>query len=85
MKHKVVREDGYVPHAEIAIKIAIAVWEPIFSQARIEKQQPISAKLIDNKIWVVRGSLPQPKMLGGTMIAEICKQTGEIFRISHGR
>jgi NTF2 fold immunity protein of polymorphic toxin system component len=75
-------EAGYVPDAETAMRIAEAVWLPIYGAAVLEKR-PWSARL-ENDVWVVEGSLPRV-MPGGVPIARISKRTGEILRVSHGK
>jgi len=82
-KHNAIPEKGYVPDEDTAIKIAIAVWIPIYGKDKIENEKPYVAKLKDN-VWHVQGSLPK-EMLGGVAIAEIDKKTGAILRISHGK
>jgi len=74
---------GYVPDAETAIRIAVAVWEPIYGQKQIATEEPHHATL-KGGVWVVEGSLPGG-MLGGVAIAEISKSDGTILRVSHGR
>ncbi|BBA33261.1 uncharacterized protein sS8_1301 [Methylocaldum marinum] len=74
---------GYVPDAGTAIKIAIAVWEPIYGQEQISQQKPYKAALV-NGIWIVEGSL-QTNTLGGVAVAEIAKDDGRILRVSHGQ
>lgn len=74
---------GYVPDAATAIKIAVAVWEPIYGQAQISQQKPYTAVLV-NGIWVVEGTLPK-HTLGGVAVAEIAKDDGRILRVSHGQ
>jgi hypothetical protein len=81
-KHNYKPEEGYVPDAETAIKIAVAVWIPIYGEEQIEGEKPYSASLKDG-IWYVAGSLPQGG-LGGVAEAEIAKESGCILRISHG-
>lgn len=81
-KHTFVPEQGYVPDAKTAIKIAEAIWLPIYGE-RIYKKKPFVAKL-QGETWVVQGNLPS-QMLGGVPIAEISKKTGEILRVSHGQ
>ena len=61
---------GYVHDAETAIRLAIAVWEPIYGRERIAQQKPYTATLT-NGVWVVEGSLPKEHARGGTAIAEI--------------
>ena len=75
--------EGYVPDEDTAIKIALAVWEAIYGQARIAKQAPHKA-VLNNGTWIVTGTLPK-KMLGGVALIEISKEDGKIFRVSHGR
>jgi len=92
-KHTYKPEDGYVPDEETAIAIAVAVWNPIYGQEKIEKEKPYKATL-SNGVWIVSGSLLQsqvksgarPKIkLGGVAIAEISKSDGAILRVSHGK
>lgn len=81
-KHNFVPKEGYVPDAQTAIKIAEAIWLPIYGD-KIYKKKPFTAQLKDN-IWVVQGSMPT-LMLGGVPVAEISKLTGQILRVSHGQ
>ena len=74
---------GYVPNEETAIKIAVAVWSPIYGKGEIEKEKPYKAVLRDG-IWYVSGSLPAD-YVGGVAEAEIAKEDGRILRISHGK
>ena len=76
-------EAGAVPTAEVAIKIAVAVWEPIYGKDRIVRQAPYSAKEIEG-YWIVRGYLP-PSHYGGTALAIIEKKSGKIIHIIHGQ
>ena len=81
-KHSVTPNEGFVPDANTAIKIAEAVWLPIYGE-RIYGKKPFVASL-ENDVWVVQGSMPKI-MLGGVPVAEISKKTGEILRVSHGQ
>ena len=76
-------QNGYVPDAETAIKIAVAVWTPIYGKGSIERQKPYQATL-RNGIWYVTGSLPK-NTLGGVAEAEISRDDGRIIRIIHGQ
>ena len=80
--HNYKPEEGYVSNEETAIKIAVAVWIPIYGEEEIENQKPYNAVLI-NEVWHVTGSLPEG-WLGGFAEAEIAKDDGRILRISHG-
>ena len=83
-KHNVVPKDGYVPNAETAITIAVAVWVPIYGSENIAGQKPYKATLGADGVWVVTGSLPKG-WLGGVALAEIAKSDGRVLRVSHGR
>jgi len=76
-------DEGLVPTADIAIQIAVAVWEPIYGVENIQRQKPFRATLT-NGVWLVEGSLPK-RMLGGVALAEISKRDGRVLRVSHGK
>jgi hypothetical protein len=82
-KHNYKPVSGYVPDAETAIKIAVAVWSPIYGKEQIEKEKPYKATL-KNGIWYISGSLPAG-WKGGVAEAEIAKDDGRIIRITHGK
>jgi hypothetical protein len=82
-RHTYMLQAGYVPDAATAIKIAVAVWEPIYGAEHIAAEKPYHATLHDG-VWTVTGSLPN-QMLGGVAIAKIAKQDGRIIRVSHGK
>ena len=84
-KHSFKPKDGYVPDAKTAIKIAVAVWEPIYGEKQIAGEKPYSASLDTNGVWIVEGSLPKGMVKGGVAIAEIAKDDGRILRVSHGK
>lgn len=90
-------KEGYVPDAKTAIKVAVAIWEPIYGAQQINEQAPYSANLQDG-VWTVKGSLPGPKeyidedgnkmgsvTAGGVAVIKIDKQTGCIIMVSHGK
>ena len=82
-KHTYTPPAGYVPDAATAIKIAVAVWEPIYGVSQIADEKPYHATL-QGGVWTVTGSLPEG-MNGGVALAEISKGDGRIMRISHGK
>jgi len=82
-KHNYIPDEGYVPNAETAIRIAETVWLPIYGE-RINEKKPFNATLKDG-IWTVEGTLPAKYTKGGVPVAEISKETGEILRVSHGK
>jgi hypothetical protein len=84
-------KDGYVPNAETAIRIAEAVWIPIYGEQRIEGEKPFRAQLLRGNIWRVEGTLKAPSggtndiVVGGVAVAEIAKDDGRIIRVIHGK
>ena len=82
-RHSYGPPNGFVPNEATAIRIAVAIWEPIYGKEAIAKQAPYVAKL-ESKAWIVKGTLP-PHALGGVAIAEISKDDARIIRVSHGR
>jgi hypothetical protein len=83
-KHNYKPKEGYVPDEKTAIRIAVAVWIPIYGEEQIEGEKPYQAKL-DKGVWTVEGSLPKGEfVLGGVAVAEIAKDDGCILRVSHG-
>ena len=82
-KHNAKPKEGYLPDKETAIKIAVAVWIPIYGKKEIKNQKPYNA-VLENGIWFVSGSLPKG-WKGGVAEAEIIKENGKIIRISHGK
>jgi hypothetical protein len=74
---------GYVPDQVTAIKIAVAVWEPIYGKERIAHETPYVVRL-SGDTWIVEGSLP-PSSVGGVATAEISKKDGRVLRVSHGQ
>ncbi|HEV2968767.1 MAG TPA: YbbC/YhhH family protein, partial [Pirellulales bacterium] len=83
-KHAFQPEDGIVPDEKTAIKIAVAVWEPIYGEVQIAREKPYHARLDTKGVWIVEGSLPEG-WFGGVAIAEIAKDDGRILRVSHGK
>jgi hypothetical protein len=74
---------GYVADAATAIKIAVAVWEPIYGRNQIQSERPFHATLRGG-VWTVQGSLP-PKTPGGVAEADISKKDGRVLRVIHGK
>ena|SRR5947207_2631430 len=76
-------KDGFVPNADTAIAIAVAVWSPIYGATHIANEKPYHATLKEG-IWIVEGSLPEGYN-GGVARAEIAKEDGRILSVSHGK
>ncbi len=79
-------EKGMVPDKAAAIKIAEAVWTPIYGAEEISRQKPFFVTHEKN-IWYVTGSLPKRSdglaAIGGTAEIEIAQVDGKILRVSH--
>ena len=81
--HNVTPPEGLVPDAATAIRIAVAVWEPIYGHEAIAREAPYAAALKDG-VWHVEGQLPEG-WIGGVALADIARTDGRVLRVSHGR
>jgi len=75
-------KEGVVPDAETAIKVAEAIWLPVFGD-KIYENKPFKANLKDG-VWIVEGTLPAGYK-GGTPYIEIQKSDCKILKITHGK
>ena len=75
--------EGYVPDAKTAIKIAEAVWLPIYGEKEIGSEKPFVATLKDG-VWTVQGTYNSPAYFGGTALIKISKKDGHILQCLHG-
>ncbi|MBF5043206.1 hypothetical protein FGE12_12475 [Aggregicoccus sp. 17bor-14] len=82
--HNYVPPEGFVPDAQTAMRIAEAVWLPIYGAENIERQRPLTA-MLKGGVWTVVGSLPKGVSRGGVALAEIAKSDARILRVSHGK
>jgi len=85
--HKVTPKDGFVPDQETAMRIAEAVWIPIYGVEQIKQEKPFVAEL-KNGVWVVSGTLHGDAgaiLKGGVATIEISKADGRILKVSHGK
>ena len=73
---------GFVPDSATAVRIAIAVWIPIYGESQIMSEQPFIATLKDS-VWTVTGSLPHGYNVGGTAQVRISKRDGRILFLIH--
>lgn len=78
-----VPDEGFIPSKEVAIKVAVAVWEPIYGAEKIAEEKPYRATLADG-VWTVEGSLPKGSK-GGVALARIAKKDGRILHVIHGK
>ncbi|HEY0932771.1 MAG TPA: NTF2 fold immunity protein [Trebonia sp.] len=84
--------DGFVPDSATAVRIAIAVWTPIYGAAQIARERPYRARLRGG-VWTVEGSLPGCRRVpegrcvgvGGVALAEIAQADARVLRVAHGR
>jgi len=67
-----------------AIRIAVAVWEPIYGADQIAGEKPYKATLADG-VWTVTGSLPEHMNRGGVAELDVEKGDGRILRVIHGK
>lgn len=74
---------GPVNDEETAMKIAEAIWVPIYGKD-IYDQKPFVAVLKGDTVWVVEGTLPM-EVLGGTAYIEIQKSDGKVLKVTHGK
>ena len=72
----------YVPNKETAIKIAEAIWLPLYGES-IYKQRPFIAELKDSTVWIVKGTMHTRK--GGVPYIEIQKSDCKILKVKHGK
>ena len=75
-------KDGYVPNKETAIKVAEALWLPVYGD-KINNSKPFVAELKDGKVWIVQGTLHAQK--GGVPYIEIQKSDCKILKMYHGK
>ncbi|SRR6266498_3388177 len=75
--------NGFVPDSATAVRIAVAVWIPIYGEHQIISKHPFVAKL-DKDVWTVTGTLPAGYQ-GGTAIARIARRDGRILFVIHGQ
>jgi hypothetical protein len=82
-KHSYMPRNGFVPDSTTAVRIAEAIWAPIYGDSQIIAQRPYHA-ILRNGRWTVSGSLP-PNQPGGVPVAVISKRDGRIIRVSHSK
>ena len=80
--HSYTPPKGFVPDSITAVRIAVAVWGPIYGDSTIQHEAPFHA-VLSHGIWTVTGTLSRGP--GGVAIAEIAKVNAAIIRVSHGK
>ena len=84
-KHSYRPKNGFVPDKQTAIRIAEAVWIPIYGRARVQMQKPFLASLAGG-VWTVSGTVKRVKgrpFVGGVAYIEIAKSDGRVLRVTH--
>jgi hypothetical protein len=82
--NKMIKEDeSFVPNEETAIKVAEAVWLPIFGN-EIYDNRPFVAKLLNSRIWLVQGTTVKTQF-GGVPYIEIQKSDCKVLRVYHDK
>lgn len=69
-----------VPDDMTAMKIAEAIWLPIYG-SKIYQEKPYTASLKDS-IWIVEGTLPKGSD-GGTAYIQIQKKDCKVLMVTH--
>ena len=73
----------YVPDESTAIRVAEAIWLPIYGKS-IYTKRPFTARLENDSIWVVEGTLEEDHH-GGVPYIEIQKSDCKILMVTHGK
>src|SRR5262249_54061347 len=71
--------DGVVRDSETAIRIAEAIWSPLYGADLIERQKPLKAELKYHVVWIVSGSTT--KQGEEPLSAFILKADGRILAV----
>lgn len=83
-----VPEQGCIPDAVTAVKVAEAVLWPVYGE-EIARQRPFRAELVGDTAWAVLGTFHGSKnkdvvVFGGVAYILIRKQDGSILGMEHG-
>jgi len=73
-------KSNYVPDSATAIKVAEAIWLPIYGK-EIYKQKPFKAILLGGNVWQVSGTLKTQK--GGVAYIELQKSDCKVLSVYH--
>ena len=82
--HSYKPSNGFVPDSATAVRIAVAVWIPIYGDSLIMSEQPFVAALKAG-VWTVTGTLPRQYNRGGVAMARIAKHDGRILFVKHSQ
>ena len=70
---------GVVPDAVTAMRIAEAVWIPLYGEELVKQQKPLEADL-SSSVWTVRGTC-QSEEAANRLVAAIARTDGRILKI----
>lgn len=73
-----------VPDSQTAIRIAKAVWAPVYGEAVVQAGKNYDA-VLNNGIWTVTAKFLAGAMDQGTAIMDISQEDGRISKIAHGQ
>jgi hypothetical protein len=76
------RKGGLVPDKETAIRIAEAIFFPIYGEKTIRAQRPYKVRLKDGK-WTIDGAPPPRGMTGGSFHIVILQHDARVLEIYH--
>lgn len=76
-------QKGCIPNHYVAIKIAEAIWLPIYGE-KIYNEQPFNTTLLKDSVWIVTGTLPKNE-IGGTVYLKIRKKDGLVLCVTHNK
>lgn len=76
--------NGVVPDEATAIKLAEAIWFPIYGYSIYTKEPFVAEYDEKTKTWYVCGTLPA-NTLGGVPEIKINKTDGKVLYINHGK
>ena len=77
-------KNGIVENANMAYTIANSILSNIYGSNQIKNEYPLKITLINNRFWVIEGSLSKGET-GGTAIIVIKKDDGQVQYINHGK
>ena len=77
---KNIDELNYVPDSETAVKVAEAIWLPIYGN-KIYKNKPFKAKLISKNVWLISGTMHTEK--GGVPYIKLQKSDCRVLEVYH--
>ena len=80
-------ENGYIPDARTAVRVAEAVLIPVYGARQIANERPFGATLAGD-VWTVSGSMhcritAKSVCVGGVGVVQISKTSGEILLLVH--